>query len=88
MSFSILARCARTGGLGLGVASYSIAIGRHCDAAVRPGVGATFTQSNANMATYAPEYTCSLGRVWKATSREIVQQFLKTDYTRSYTRSI
>lgn len=88
MSFSILARCARTGGLGLGVASCSIAIGRHCDAAVRPGVGATFTQSNANMATYSPEYICALERVWKATSREIVQQFLKTDYTRSYTRSI
>lgn len=47
MSFSILARCARTGQLGLGVASYSIAVGIYCDASVRPGIGVTFTQGNA-----------------------------------------
>lgn len=46
MSYSILARCARTGQLGLGVASYSIAVGRYSDAAVRPEFGATFTQGN------------------------------------------
>jgi uncharacterized Ntn-hydrolase superfamily protein len=46
MSYSILARCARTGQLGLGVASHSIAVGLYSDAAVRPGIGATFTQGS------------------------------------------
>jgi uncharacterized Ntn-hydrolase superfamily protein len=48
MTYSILARCARTGQLGLAVASYSVAIGLYSDGAVRPNVGATFTQGNAN----------------------------------------
>lgn len=48
MTYSILARCPRTGQLGLGVASYSLAIGMHCDAAVRPNVGVTFTQGSPN----------------------------------------
>lgn len=44
MTYSVLARCPRTGRLGLGVASYSIAIGLYCDAAVRPNTGVTLTQ--------------------------------------------
>jgi uncharacterized Ntn-hydrolase superfamily protein len=46
MTYSILARCTRTGQLGLGVASYSIAVGLYSDAAVRRAIGATFTQGN------------------------------------------
>lgn len=45
MTYSILARCPRTGRFGLGVASYSILIGMQCDGAVRPNVGATITQA-------------------------------------------
>jgi uncharacterized Ntn-hydrolase superfamily protein len=48
MTFSILARCPRTGRFGLGVASYSIIIGMHCDSAVRSNVGATMTQAAPN----------------------------------------
>lgn len=48
MTYSIIARCPRTGQLGLGVASYSLAIGMQCDAAVRPNVGVTFTQGSPN----------------------------------------
>ncbi|MCW5604681.1 MAG: DUF1028 domain-containing protein, partial [Burkholderiales bacterium] len=41
-------RCPHTGRLGLGIASYSIIIGMHCDGAVRPNVGATITQAAPN----------------------------------------
>jgi uncharacterized Ntn-hydrolase superfamily protein len=44
MTYSVIARCARTGRLGIGIASYTIAIGAYCDGAVRPNVGATVTQ--------------------------------------------
>jgi uncharacterized Ntn-hydrolase superfamily protein len=43
MTFSIIARCARTGQFGIGIASYSIAIGRYCDGAVRANTGVTLT---------------------------------------------
>jgi len=43
MTYSIIARCPRTGQFGIGVASYSIAIGRYCDGAVRANTGVTLT---------------------------------------------
>src|SRR5882672_6523031 len=43
MTYSIVARCPRTGQLGIGVASYSIAIGLYCDGAVRANTGVTLT---------------------------------------------
>lgn len=46
MDYGILARCTRTGRLGMATASVSLAIGRYCDGAVRPGLGATFTAGN------------------------------------------
>lgn len=48
MTYSLLARCARTGRFGLGITSRSILIGMHCDGAVRPNVGATITQAAPN----------------------------------------
>ena len=39
MTYSIVARCPRTGQLGIGVASFSMAIGRYCDGAVRSNIG-------------------------------------------------
>src|ERR1700687_1479016 len=48
MTFSIVARCPRTGQLGIGVASYSMAIGLYCDGAVRANTGATLTQGFPN----------------------------------------
>jgi len=48
MTYSILARCPRTGRFGLAVASYSIAIGLYCDGAVRPNTGVTLTQGFPN----------------------------------------
>ena len=43
MTYSIIARCSRTGQLGIGIASYSIAIGMYCDGAVRANTGVTLT---------------------------------------------
>lgn len=44
MTYTVIARCPRTGRLGIGTASYTMAIGAYCDGAVRPNVGATMTQ--------------------------------------------
>ena len=44
MTYSVIARCPRTGRLGIGIASYTIAIGAYCDGGVRPNVGVTMTQ--------------------------------------------
>jgi uncharacterized Ntn-hydrolase superfamily protein len=44
MSYSIIARCGKSGRLGIGIASYTMAVGAYCDGAVRPNAGATITQ--------------------------------------------
>lgn len=46
MTFSILARCPRSGQFGIGIASYSMAIGRYCDGAVRANTGVALTLGN------------------------------------------
>ncbi|MDB5808422.1 MAG: hypothetical protein JWN94_544 [Betaproteobacteria bacterium] len=46
MTYSIIARCPRSGQFGIGIASYSMAIGRYCDGAVRANTGATLTLGN------------------------------------------
>jgi uncharacterized Ntn-hydrolase superfamily protein len=48
MTYSIVARCPHTGQLGIGVASYSMAIGWYCDGAVRANTGVTLTQGFPN----------------------------------------
>ena len=48
MTYSIIARCPRTGQLGIGIASYSMAIGLYCDGAVRANTGVTLTQGFPN----------------------------------------
>src|SRR5688572_18288692 len=48
MTYSIIARCARTGQLGLAVASYSVAIGLYSDGAMRANTGVTLTQGSPN----------------------------------------
>jgi uncharacterized Ntn-hydrolase superfamily protein len=48
MTYSIVARCPRTGQLGIGVASFSMAVGLYCDGAVRANTGATLTQGFPN----------------------------------------
>lgn len=49
MTYSLLARCARTGRFGLAVASYSLAVGATCEGALRPNVGVTLTQGGASL---------------------------------------
>jgi uncharacterized Ntn-hydrolase superfamily protein len=44
MTFTVIARCPRTGRFGLGSASYTLAIGAYCDGALRPNVGVAITQ--------------------------------------------
>ena len=48
MTFSIIARCPRTGQLGLAAASYSVAIGLYSDNAIRENTGVTLTQGFPN----------------------------------------
>jgi uncharacterized Ntn-hydrolase superfamily protein len=48
MTYSILARCARTGQIGVAVASERVAVGQYCDGAIRPGAGGSFTQGKPN----------------------------------------
>jgi uncharacterized Ntn-hydrolase superfamily protein len=48
MTYSIVARCQRTGQLGLGTASFSMAIGLYCDGAIRSNTGVTLTQGFSN----------------------------------------
>jgi uncharacterized Ntn-hydrolase superfamily protein len=47
MSYSILGRCGKSGRLGIGIASSTMAVGACCDGAVRPNVGAAITQDIA-----------------------------------------
>jgi uncharacterized Ntn-hydrolase superfamily protein len=44
MTYTLIARCPRSGRLGIATASHTLAIGAYCDGAVRPNVGATLTQ--------------------------------------------
>ena len=44
MTYTLIARCPRSGRLGIATASYTMAIGAYCDGAVRPRIGATMTQ--------------------------------------------
>src|SRR5262249_45093686 len=48
MTYAIVARCPSTGQFGIAVASYSIAIGRHCDGALRAHTGAALTLGSPN----------------------------------------
>ncbi|MBI4195516.1 MAG: DUF1028 domain-containing protein [Betaproteobacteria bacterium] len=45
MTYSVVARCPRTGRFGIGTASYSIVVGLYCDGALRPNIGVTTTQA-------------------------------------------
>ena len=44
MTYAVVARCPRSGQFGIGIASYSIAVGLYCDGALRANTGATLTQ--------------------------------------------
>lgn len=44
MTYTLIARCPRSGRLGIASASYTMAIGAYCDGAIRPRVGVTMTQ--------------------------------------------
>ena len=46
MTYAIVARCPVTGHFGIAVASYSIAVGRHCDGSIRANTGAALTLGN------------------------------------------
>ena len=47
MTYTIVGRCARTGQLGVGIATYSLAAGGYCPF-VKPGVGAVSSQAAAD----------------------------------------
>ena len=48
MTYTVTARCARTGQLGIGIATYSLAVGGYCPA-IRGGFGAVSTQAFVNL---------------------------------------
>ena len=47
MTFTLLARCPKTGQVGIGIATYSICVGLYCNG-LRGNVGATMTQAFVN----------------------------------------
>ena len=47
MTFTIVARCSRSGQVGIGIATYSIGVGLYCNG-LRGNVGATMTQAFVN----------------------------------------
>jgi uncharacterized Ntn-hydrolase superfamily protein len=47
MTFTLVARCPRTGQVGIGIATYSICVGLYCNG-LRGNVGATMTQAFVN----------------------------------------
>ncbi|MCH8205401.1 MAG: DUF1028 domain-containing protein [Chloroflexi bacterium] len=47
MTYTIIGRCPRTGRLGIGIATFSLAVGGYCPS-VRPDVGAVSSQAYAN----------------------------------------
>ena len=47
MTYTIIGCCPRTGRLGVGIATYSLAVGSYCPS-VKAGVGALSTQANVN----------------------------------------
>ncbi len=47
MTFTLLARCPKTGQVGIGIATYSITVGLYCNG-LRGNVGATMTQAFVN----------------------------------------
>ena len=52
MTYTILARCPRTGRLGIGVATYSISVGLYCNG-IRSRTGVTITQAFVNQGNNA-----------------------------------
>ena len=48
MSYGIIARCPRTGRLGLGMASYSLAVGLYCSDTARANTGVSITMGTPN----------------------------------------
>ena len=48
MTYTVIARCARTGQLGIGIATYSLAVGGYCPA-IRAGLGAVSSQAFVNL---------------------------------------
>jgi len=47
MTFTLVARCPKSGQLGIGIATYSICVGLYCNG-LRPNVGATMSQAFVN----------------------------------------
>ena len=48
MTYTVIARCPRGGQLGIGIATYSLAVGGYCPA-IRGGLGAVSTQAFVNL---------------------------------------
>ncbi|MEO7725908.1 MAG: DUF1028 domain-containing protein [Burkholderiales bacterium] len=73
MTYSIIARCPRTGQFGIGAASYSMAIGRHCDGAVRANTGVTLTLGAPHTRNnYLAISLLTQGRTAAQTMRELI----------------
>ncbi|MDD5444634.1 MAG: DUF1028 domain-containing protein, partial [Pseudomonas fluorescens] len=60
MTFSVVARCAETGQLGIAISSSSIAVGARCPW-LRPGVGAVASQ-NITLPSLGPQILDVLGQ--------------------------
>ncbi len=74
MTYTILARCPRTGRLGLGVATYSISVGLYCNG-VRSRTGVTISQAFVNQGNN----TLALGLLSQGFSADYVLQALRAN---------
>jgi len=81
MTYSIVARCPRTGQLGIGVASYSMAIGWHCDGAARANTGAALTLGFPNPRNnYLAINLLAAGHTAGHALRELISDDRDSDY--------
>ena len=80
MTFSIIARCPHTGRLGLGIATFSITVGRYCYG-VKSNAGVTVSQAFANERNNA----LALRLLTQGfTARSVLQQLMENDAYAEY----
>ena len=60
MTFTIVARCSRSGQVGIGIATYSIGVGLYCNG-LRANAGATMTQAFVNQGNFGYSYMWAYG---------------------------
>ena len=81
MTYAVVARCPRSGQFGIGIASYSIAVGLYCDGALRANTGVTLTQGCPNPRNnYLAMTLLAQGRTARQTLAELLANDPDSEY--------